>query len=88
MIIVIKISIVSSIKQKEGTIVRLKRSLPIYIYAQERCSYKLWYGMRGRFHLKCFSYIKIYFACMHCIYLLLLSPSLFIFVSCRLHFKF
>ena len=59
MITVIKISTVSSIKQKEGTIVRLKkRSLPIYIYAQERCSYKIvvWYAW-CRFHLQCFSFI-------------------------------
>ena len=60
-------------------------------YAQEAYSYKIvvWYAW-CRFHLKCFSFIiKIYFTyrtVFTCCYYFP-APS-FIFVSCRLHFKF
>ena len=53
------------------------------------CSYKIvvWYAW-CRFHLKCFSFIiKIYFTCSTVFTCYDFPPSLFIFVSCRLHFK-
>ena len=59
-------------------------------YAQEAYSYKIvvWYAW-CRFHLKCFSFIiKIYFTCSTVFTCYYFPPSSFIFVSCRLQFKF
>ena len=51
------------------------------------CKIVVWYAW-CRFHLKCFSFIiKIYFTCSTVFTCYYFPPSLFIFVSCRLHFK-
>ena len=80
------ISVICFLKEKKN---RLHQTL-VPKYAQERCSYKIvvWYAW-CRFHLKCFSFIiKIYFTCSTVFTCYDFPPSLFIFVSCRLHFKF